>query len=188
MGGARRDHHGLAATPAIKLPYSHDTLSYQRVANDPGETSCLVWDCKKQVKQAGLDRSAFFATGVEDADFAGRLAAVIMRAMNWLTNYVLPKIRAFAKKDVPDNLWKKCPGCEQMLFHRELADHLEVCHHCGHHFRIGSEARFKIVFDGGVFEKLEPPKVMPDPLRFRDRKRYSERLREGQPVAWLRVH
>jgi len=100
--------------------------------------------------------------------------------MNWLTNYVLPKIRAFTRKDVPDNLWKKCPGCEQMLFHKELADHLEVCRHCGHHFRIGSEARFKILFDSGVFERIELPKVMPDPLRFRDRKRYSERLREGQ--------
>src|SRR6266404_1567854 len=100
--------------------------------------------------------------------------------MNWLTNYVLPKIRAFTRKDVPDNLWKKCPGCEQMLFHRELAAHFEVCHHCGHHFRIGSQARFRMLFDDGVFEKLELPKVASDPLRFRDRKRYTERLREGQ--------
>jgi acetyl-CoA carboxylase carboxyl transferase subunit beta len=100
--------------------------------------------------------------------------------MNWLTNYVLPKIRALTKKDVPDNLWKKCPGCEQMLFHRELAADLEVCRHCGHHFRIGSQARFKMLFDDGIFEKIELPKVVADPLRFRDRKRYSERLREGQ--------
>jgi acetyl-CoA carboxylase carboxyl transferase subunit beta len=100
--------------------------------------------------------------------------------MNWLTNYVLPKIRALTRKDVPDNLWKRCPGCEQMLFHRELAAHLEVCHHCGHHFRIGSQARFKMLFDDGVFEKLELPKVAADPLRFRDKKRYTERLREGQ--------
>jgi acetyl-CoA carboxylase carboxyl transferase subunit beta len=100
--------------------------------------------------------------------------------MNWLTNYVLPKIRAFARKDVPDNLWRRCPGCEQMLFHRELAAHLEVCRHCGHHFRIGSQARFTMLFDDGVFEKIELPKVMADPLRFRDKKRYSERLREGQ--------
>ncbi len=100
--------------------------------------------------------------------------------MNWLTNYVLPKIRAFTRKDVPDNLWKKCPGCEQMLFHRELAANFEVCHHCGHHFRIGSLPRFKMLFDDGVFEKLNLPKVAADPLRFRDRKRYSERLREGQ--------
>ena len=100
--------------------------------------------------------------------------------MSWLTNYVLPKIRALTRKDVPDNLWKKCPGCEQMLFHRELAAHFEVCRHCGHHFRIGSQARFALLFDGAAFEKIEAPRVAPDPLRFRDRKRYAERLREGQ--------
>src|SRR5579884_2493474 len=99
--------------------------------------------------------------------------------MNWLTNYVLPKIRAFAKKDVPDNLWKQCPSCEQMLFHRELAQHFEVCRHCGHHFRIGSAARFQMLFDDGAFEPIELPKVAADPLRFRDRKRYTERLREA---------
>jgi acetyl-CoA carboxylase carboxyl transferase subunit beta len=102
--------------------------------------------------------------------------------MNWLTNYVLPKIRALTRRDVPDNLWRKCPGCEQMLFHRELAAHLDVCRHCGHHFRIGSQARFKLLFDDGVFERIETPKVPADPLRFRDRKRYSERLREGQAM------
>jgi acetyl-CoA carboxylase carboxyl transferase subunit beta len=100
--------------------------------------------------------------------------------MNWLTNYVLPKIRALTRKDVPDNLWKKCPGCEQMLFHRELTADLEVCRHCGYHFRIGSQARFAMLFDDGAFGKLELPKVAADPLRFRDRKRYTERLREGQ--------
>ena len=100
--------------------------------------------------------------------------------MNWLTNYVLPKIRALTRKEVPDNLWRKCPSCEQMLFHRELAANLEVCRHCGHHFRIGSEARFKILFDDGAFEKIEAPKVAQDPLRFRDRKRYTDRLKEGQ--------
>jgi len=100
--------------------------------------------------------------------------------MSWLTNYVLPKIRALTRKDVPDNLWRKCPSCEQMLFHRDLAQSLDVCHHCGHHFRIGSEARFKILFDDGAFERIEAPKVPSDPLRFRDRKRYTERLREGQ--------
>jgi acetyl-CoA carboxylase carboxyl transferase subunit beta len=100
--------------------------------------------------------------------------------MSWLTNFVLPKIRVFTRKDVPDNLWKKCPSCEQMLFHRELAANLEVCRNCGHHFRIDSHARFKMLFDGGVFEKIEAPRVAADPLRFRDRKRYTERLREAQ--------
>lgn len=103
--------------------------------------------------------------------------------MNWLTNYVLPKIRALTRRDVPDNLWKKCPGCEQMLFHRELAANFEVCRHCGHHFRIGSEARFKLLFDDGAFASIEAPKVVPDPLRFRDRRRYGERLREAQATV-----
>src|SRR5258707_13115716 len=103
--------------------------------------------------------------------------------MSWLTNYVLPKLRPLTRKDVPDNLWRKCPSCEQMLFHRDLAQSLDVCHHCGHHFRIGSEARFKILFDDGAFERIEAPKVPSDPLRFRDRKRYTERLREGQAVV-----
>jgi acetyl-CoA carboxylase carboxyl transferase subunit beta len=100
--------------------------------------------------------------------------------MNWLSNYVLPKIRAFRAKDVPDNLWRKCPNCEQMLFHRELAANLEVCRHCGHHFRIGAAARLRILFGGDDWERIELPAVPADPLRFRDRKRYSERLREAQ--------
>jgi len=100
---------------------------------------------------------------------------------NWLTNFVLPKIRAVVRRsEVPDNLWRQCPGCEQTLFGRDLATDLMVCRHCGHHFRIGSGERFKLLFDGGAFEKVELPKTAVDPLRFRDRKRYTERLREGQ--------
>jgi acetyl-CoA carboxylase carboxyl transferase subunit beta len=99
--------------------------------------------------------------------------------MNWLTNFVLPKIRALTRKDVPENLWRKCPGCEQMLFHRELAANLEVCRNCGHHFRIDSATRFKVLFDDGAFEPMPPPRVPVDPLRFRDKKRYTERLREA---------
>jgi acetyl-CoA carboxylase carboxyl transferase subunit beta len=101
--------------------------------------------------------------------------------MNWLTNFVLPKIRAAVRrKEVPDNLWRKCPGCEQMLFHRELAANLDVCRNCGHHFRIGSQARFVQLFDGGTFERIPLPPVAADPLRFRDRKRYTDRLKEAQ--------
>lgn len=99
--------------------------------------------------------------------------------MSWLTNYVLPKIRALTRKDVPENLWRKCPGCEQMLFHRELAANFEVCRNCGHHFRIDSKTRLNILFDDGTFERMPLPKVPLDPLRFRDRKRYTERLREA---------
>jgi acetyl-CoA carboxylase carboxyl transferase subunit beta len=101
--------------------------------------------------------------------------------MSWLTNFVLPKIRAVVRRtEVPDNLWKQCPGCEQTLFLRDLVADLMVCRHCGHHFRIGSAERFQMLFDGAAFEKIELPRTTVDPLRFRDRKRYTERLREGQ--------
>ncbi len=102
-------------------------------------------------------------------------------AMNWLTNVVLPKIRAVvAKRAAPENLWQKCPGCEQMLFYRELEANLNVCRNCGHHLRIGAEPRLKIIFDEGTFTRIELPKAIVDPLRFRDRRRYGDRLKEGQ--------
>ena len=101
--------------------------------------------------------------------------------MNWLTNYVLPKIRrAVSKRDVPDNLWTKCPGCEQMLFHRELEANLYVCRNCGHHLRVGAARRLAIMFDDGLSTRIELPAATPDPLKFRDKKRYSERLKDAQ--------
>jgi acetyl-CoA carboxylase carboxyl transferase subunit beta len=99
---------------------------------------------------------------------------------NWLSNFVLPKIRTLVgRAEVPDNLWTQCPSCEQTLFQRDLVADLMVCRHCGHHFRIGSAERFKMLFDDSIFEKIELPKTPVDPLRFRDRKRYAERLRES---------
>ncbi len=101
--------------------------------------------------------------------------------MNWLTNFVLPKIRAVvAKKDVPDNLWHKCPNCGQMLFHRELEANLFVCGSCGHHLRLSPERRLALLFDEGRYNRIELPKPIVDPLKFRDRKRYSDRLKEAQ--------
>jgi len=101
--------------------------------------------------------------------------------MNWLTNFVLPKIRAVAgKKDMPDNLWTKCPGCEQMLFHRELETNLFVCRNCGHHLRLNAKRRMDLLFDDGAYTKIDLPKTIVDPLRFRDRKRYADRLKEAQ--------
>ncbi|HEV8027667.1 MAG TPA: acetyl-CoA carboxylase, carboxyltransferase subunit beta [Stellaceae bacterium] len=101
--------------------------------------------------------------------------------MNWLTNFVLPKIRAVvAKKDVPDNLWHKCPGCGQMLFHRELEANLYVCGSCGHHLRLPPDKRLSLLFDDGRYLRIELPRTIIDPLKFRDRKRYADRLKESQ--------
>ncbi len=99
--------------------------------------------------------------------------------MNWISNYVRPKIRALVKKpEVPDNLWEKCPECGQMIFHRELEACHRVCPHCSQHMRIGAKARLALLFDGGLYERAELPAIISDPLKFRDRKRYNERLRE----------
>ncbi|MFS2011650.1 acetyl-CoA carboxylase, carboxyltransferase subunit beta [Azospirillum sp. CT11-132] len=101
--------------------------------------------------------------------------------MNWLTNYVRPKIRAlYARKEVPDNLWHKCPSCESMLFHRELEENLHVCQHCGFHMRLDPVKRLESMFDDGAYEGVELPKSVADPLKFRDQKRYTDRLKEAQ--------
>ena len=101
--------------------------------------------------------------------------------MSWLTDLALPKIRDLVRKtETPDNLWDKCPSCEQMIFHRDLEAAMYVCTHCGFHMRISPKMRFKALFDEGEYTTIELPRVAADPLRFRDRKRYSERLKEAQ--------
>jgi len=102
--------------------------------------------------------------------------------MNWLTNFVRPKIRALVgdKKDVPDNLWEKCPGCSAMLFKRELEDNLNVCRHCGFHLKLDPVKRLESLFDDGHYKNIEVPKVIADPLKFRDQKKYADRLRDAQ--------
>jgi acetyl-CoA carboxylase carboxyl transferase subunit beta len=101
--------------------------------------------------------------------------------MNWLTNFVRPRIRALrGKEDVPENLWHKCSSCEQMIFHRELAANLHVCTHCGHHMRIPAAERLKLVFDDDSHQTIELPEATDDPLKFRDQKRYSERLKDSR--------
>ena len=101
--------------------------------------------------------------------------------MNWLTNYVRPKIRALVEKnDVPDNLWHQCPSCEQMIFHRELEASLRVCSHCGHHMRLSAEERLELLFDDGEYQRVELPKLTGDPLKFKDIKRYTDRLKDSR--------
>lgn len=99
--------------------------------------------------------------------------------MNWLTNYVRPKIQALVRpKDVPDNLWHKCPACGHMIFHRDLDKSLNVCQHCGHHMRLAVKKRLEMLFDDGKYSRIELPKVAEDPLKFKDQKKYTDRLKE----------
>ena len=100
--------------------------------------------------------------------------------MNWITNFVRPKLQAFVgKKEVPENLWETCPKCSQMLLKRELESNLFVCKHCDHHFRIGARKRFELLF-GTNYILMETPKIKPDPLKFKDNKKYADRLKDAQ--------
>ena len=101
--------------------------------------------------------------------------------MNWISNYVRPKINSlFSRRETPENLWSKCPECGSMLFHRELTENLNVCTSCDHHLAITPRDRFRALFDGGVFAEIKVPEPVADPLHFRDQKKYPERMKAAQ--------
>ncbi len=98
--------------------------------------------------------------------------------MNWITNSVLPKIKALVQSpDVPDNLWIKCPSCSQMLFHKDYEDAFNCCSTCGHHAPLPPELRFALLFDAGSSTAVDIPHAADDPLKFKDSKRYPDRLK-----------
>lgn len=103
--------------------------------------------------------------------------------MNWISNVVRPRIQRVFKKrkdDTPDNLWRKCPACNEMIFHRDLDAALNVCPHCNHHMRLGTKERLASLFDGGQYQLVAVDGVPLDPLKFRDQKKYPDRLKEAR--------
>ena len=99
--------------------------------------------------------------------------------MSWL-NRVRNAIASVTQKETADNLWHKCPGCGQMVFNKEYEENLSVCPKCDHHGRIGARTRFQQVFDDGHYTLLPAPRVPEDPLRFRDTKKYVDRLKTAR--------
>ena len=101
--------------------------------------------------------------------------------MNWISNYIRPRVNSiFSRREVPENLWSKCDECGTMLFHRELAENLNVCTSCDHHMAITARDRFLALFDGGIFTEVEVPAPTVDPLHFRDQKKYPDRMKAAQ--------
>src|SRR5882724_9734823 len=78
-----------------------------------------------------------------------------------------------------ENVFVKCDGCEEHLFQRELEEALQVCRHCGHHFRIGARERLDLIFDEGKYEELDAEVISIDPLEFVDTKPYPKRLKQA---------
>ncbi|MDE4599761.1 acetyl-CoA carboxylase, carboxyltransferase subunit beta [Sinorhizobium meliloti] len=106
--------------------------------------------------------------------------------MNWITNYVRPKINSMlGRREVPENLWIKCPETGEMVFHRDLEENKWVIPQSGFHMKMPAKARLKDLFDGGIYEAFPQPKVAQDPLKFRDSKKYSDRLRDSRAKTEL---
>ena len=99
--------------------------------------------------------------------------------MNWLTNFVKPKLSALVKrKEVPENLWSNCPTCGNMIHHKDLRENLRVCISCNYHFRMSAEDRIKILFVDEKINEIELENIIDDPLNFNDKKKYKDRLKE----------
>lgn len=107
--------------------------------------------------------------------------------MNWITNYVRPKINSMLgrRTDMPENLWIKDPETGEMVFHKDLEQNQFVIPSSGHHMKISAKERLRFFFDDGKYEMLENPKVGQDPLKFRDEKRYTDRLKEAKAKTGL---
>lgn len=100
--------------------------------------------------------------------------------MNWIQNVVRPKIRSLLnKKDVPENMWIKCPETGQMVFHKDLVDNQYVIPGSEYHMRMGALDRLNATLDEG-YELITTPEAIADPLKFRDEKRYTDRLKDAK--------
>ena len=106
--------------------------------------------------------------------------------MNWINNVVRPKIRSILrKKEMPDNLWVKCPETGQMIYYKDLEANQFVVPGSNYHMRVAAPARLKSLFDGGEFETIALPEVPIDPLKFRDERRYTDRIKDARGKTGL---
>jgi acetyl-CoA carboxylase carboxyl transferase subunit beta len=106
--------------------------------------------------------------------------------MNWISDVVRPKIKTLFKREVPENLWIKCPETGQMVFHKDVEANHFVIPGSNFHLRMSMEARLKLMFDGEEWEEITVPEMPADPLKFRDNKRYVDRLREARAKTNLK--
>src|SRR4051794_35000857 len=107
--------------------------------------------------------------------------------MNWISNVVRPKIRNFlARRDVPENLWIKCPESGQLVFYKDVEANQFVIPGSNYHMRMGAVARLKSMFDGETWFDIGVPEVPVDPLKFRDERRYADRLKDARAKTGLK--
>ena len=105
--------------------------------------------------------------------------------MNWLTNVVRPKIRSFLKRDTPENLWIKCPDSGQLVFYKDVEQNQFVIPGSNYHMRMGAVARLKSIFDNETWFDVALPEVAADPLKFRDERKYADRIKDARAKTSL---
>ena len=114
--------------------------------------------------------------------------------MNWLTNFVKPKLSSLVKRrNVPEKLWTNCISCGNMIHHKDLNENLRVCMNCDYHFRMSAEDRIKLFFRNDEYKEIELDKISDDPLNFSDKKKYKDRLKEyrkktNREDAFILIH
>lgn len=107
--------------------------------------------------------------------------------MNWITNVVRPKIRSLlTRKDVPENLWIKCPDTGQLVFHKDVEANQWVIPNSNYHMRMSAAARLKSMFDGETWLDIQVPDVTIDPLKFRDERKYQDRLKDARTKTGMK--
>ena len=105
--------------------------------------------------------------------------------MNWLTNVVRPKIRSLLRREVPENLWIKCPDTGQLVFYKDVEANQFVIPSSNYNMRMSATARLKSMFDGETWFDIGVPEVAVDPLKFRDERRYTDRLKDARTKTGL---
>jgi acetyl-CoA carboxylase carboxyl transferase subunit beta len=98
--------------------------------------------------------------------------------MNWISNLVPPKVRSLVRRETPENLWVKCPESGELVFQKDLEANLFVVPGSGYHMRLPAKTRLDNLFDDASYEEIATPEAPMDPLKFRDVKRYTDRLKE----------
>src|SRR5579872_4672811 len=106
--------------------------------------------------------------------------------MNWISNTLRPKIRSMlSRREVPENLWIKCPETGQLVYFKDVEANQFVIPGSNYHMRLSAVGRLKALFDDGEYEEIDLPEVPSDPLKFRDERRYADRLKDARAKTSL---
>src|SRR5437016_5312555 len=150
----------------------------------PGIDALSYYICKEGVdgRDIGKRSDAVLPTAMPGHDAEG----VESFSMNWISNVVRPKIRSFLnRRDSPENLWIKCPESGQLVFYKDVEANQFVIPSSNYHMRMGAVARMKSMFDGETWLDISVPEVATDPLKFRDERRYADRLKDARTKTGL---